>query len=142
MKYFILLLVLGSCMKKSGPDEILQNYINDRFSKELEKEDFKDYFAGELLEELEGLDAKVIGDLNEVQKAKKKRLAIDFKRCDDDKCFITYTLSYDSTANAADSETKVVVKVKKIAELRRLENEWRIFGITDIKTFYDYESIN
>lgn len=129
-------------MKKSGPDEVLQSYINDRFNKELTREDFKDYFAGEILQELEGLDEKVIGDLNEVKQAKKKKLAIDFKRCDEDKCFITYTLSYDASAKADASQTGVTVKVKKIAELRRLENEWKIFGITDIKTFYDYESIN
>jgi hypothetical protein len=135
-------------MKKKGPEATLKAYIDNRFSSEVEKDDFKNFFAGELLAEMEGLDEKSIADINAIKGQKKKSFKINFKRCDEQKCFLTYTLVYDTFAKAAvpeDSENvhqnNVRVKVKKIAELRKTEDVWRIFGISDIKTLYDYKSL-
>lgn len=142
----VILLGLISCVSNKGPEETLRSFVNNRFVSEVDKEDFKKFFAGELLSELEGMDEEAIKAFNSVKGQKKKSFKVNFKRCSDDKCFLTYTLVYDTTAQALDKQENerssgVTVKVKKIAELRKIEQSWKIFGISDIKTLYDYKSL-
>jgi hypothetical protein len=143
----ICFLTFISCVQNKGPEETLKSYINNRFSNEVEKDDFKKYFAGELLTEMEGLTEEAINKINEVKGQKKKSFKINFKRCTDEKCFLTYTLVYDTHAQAtvgnpeASHSNSVRVKVKKIAELRKIQKSWRIYGISDIKTLYDYKTL-
>ncbi|OIQ18279.1 MAG: hypothetical protein BM556_08440 [Bacteriovorax sp. MedPE-SWde] len=136
-----------SCTKNKGPESVLKSYIENRFSQKIEKSDFTDFFGGELLEEMNTLDNEAIGKLNQVKGQKKKSFKINFRRCDNEKCFLTYTLVFDTTAKAevnssGTNEADVRVKVKKIAELRKVEEKWKIFGISDIKTHYDYKTLN
>lgn len=140
MRYllFAIFILAVGCVKPGGPESVLKEYVNKRFQNEVSKEDFKEYFEGEILEELENIDQKTVGDLNQINESKSKKLEIEFKRCDEDKCFLTYSISYSTAASANQMSTDVHVKVKKIAELRKFENKWKISGITDIKTYYDF----
>lgn len=140
MKALLLLCLISfvGCMKSNGPEEVLKEFVDLRFEKELSKSDLEKYFAGDMLENITGLDEAALGNFSQNVEASKRKYTLDFKRCDEDKCFITYTLSYTTTAEASQKTSDVGVKVKKIAELRRFDNAWKIVGITDIKTFYDF----
>lgn len=130
-----------SCVSENGPEYVLKSFIDQRFSGGVDKEDFSKFFAGELLEDIATLDESTIGKLNEVKDFKKYSYKMNFKRCDEEKCFLTYTLIFDATAISGKSNSRVRVKVKKIAELRRDDMSWKIHGISDIKTHYDYKEL-
>lgn len=139
MKNFILaLFLLTSCVKTGGPEQVLKEYANKRFNNELSKDDFKDYFDGEILADFEAVDEKALGELNQVNTSKTRRVEIEFKRCDESKCFLTYSIVYSTQANANNLSSPVQVKIKKIAELKKIDDKWKITGITDIKTHYDF----
>lgn len=134
----LLLISLLSCVKSGGPEQVLKEYVNKRFSNEITKEDFKEYFDGELLSDFDQIDERALGELNQVNTSKSKKMEIEFKRCDEDKCFLTYSLMYSTSAQANEQTSDVQVKIKKIAELKKIENKWKITGNTDIKTHYDF----
>ena len=132
-------LVLFSCSSKKGPEGVLKSYIDKRFSSGIEKDDFSDYFGGEMLDDLETVDETVVGKMNDIKGYKKKSLEINFKKCSQEKCFLTYTLVFDAKAEAGSTKKNVAVKVKKIAELQKTGETWKIFDISDVKTHYDYK---
>lgn len=149
LSILIISIFIFSCNKEKGPEDVLGSYVNKSFKGSIEKDDFKDYFAGDLLTEYEGLDEEVLGKLNKIKNQKKKSFKVNFQRCDQDKCFLTYTLIYEAEAagdatvesNTSSFNSDVTVKVKKIAELRKIDNLWKIYGISDIKTHFDYKEL-
>lgn len=139
MKILLLtFILLVSCVKTGGPEQVLKEYTNKRFNNELTREDFQEYFDGEILADFEVIDQKALGELNQINTAKTRKMDIEFKRCDEVKCFLTYSIVYSTQAESNNQTSDVQVKIKKIAELKKVEDKWKITGITDIKTHYDF----
>lgn len=139
MKILLLTLIfLVSCVKTGGPEQVLKEYANKRFNNELTREDFQEYFDGEILADFEVIDQKALGELNQINTSKTRKMDIEFKRCDEVKCFLTYSIVYSTQAESNNQTSDVQVKIKKIAELKKIEDKWKITGITDIKTHYDF----
>ena len=132
-------LMLLSCSQKKGPEGVLKSYIDKRFSSGIDKEEFSEFFGGTMLEDLETVDESVVGKMNKIKDYKKTSFTVNFKKCTEQKCFLTYTLSFDAKAEAGETEKKVAVKVKKVAELQKENKTWKIHDISDVKTHFDYK---
>ena len=141
--FILCLLLITSCSTKTGPEGLLTSYVNQRFNNGVEVDDFEKYFAGSLLDEMSQLSQSELEKINLVKGSKKPILKISYKRCNGpEECFLTYTLQYNTTASAAGSAAGVRVKIKKIARLKSVEEKWRIYDISDVKTHYDYKALN
>lgn len=142
MKISIILLVftfLMSCTKKSSPELVLRDFVSKRFSQEFSEDDFREYLAGEILEEALAEEGKYLEKINEAKSFKMSKFKINTKRCIDDKCFLTYSLAYDAPYTVQKESGSVAVNIRKIAEMKKEEGVWKIFGITDVKTNFDYK---
>ena len=137
---FVLLSLIVGCFGKKGPDSVLKSYIDLRFSSGVKPESFSQFFRGELLEQMNALTDKDIERLNNIGPGKRK-FKLDYKRCEEKRCFLTYSLTYQAKAQAENEKSDVFVKVKKIAEMAEEDNEWKIVGISDVKTHYDYQPL-
>lgn len=131
---FILLGFFG-CKSASGPEESLREYIDYAVSGDATKDGFVDRSTAGLLAALEGMDQ---GDFDEYAKemshVDKKRMKINNKNCQEDKCFITYTISYDGKS---DDKSVYAIEVRKIAELHQNDEEWKLASINNVKSHYD-----
>lgn len=139
MKYLVLFLVMVlafSCDKKSqGPSETLTNFIEYRFSSSQTKDGLLKYMTAKASEEISNLKEEDLADLLKVEKYRKRNFKIVSEKCDENKCYMTYVLEYDVLA--ANSTRDFVSEVKKIAELQKIDGEWKVANIDNIKTFID-----
>ena len=62
---------------------------------------------------------------------------ITSKKCSEKTCYLTYSLSYHSLKQSNSSKKKTFTSIKKIAELRQEEKEWKIHDVRNIKTIHD-----
>lgn len=129
-----ILLSIVSCTKKLGPEETLREFIDYRFSDNQKTEKIMSYLDGDILEETQQMDEGQLKEFLETEKFKKSSFKVIHSNCNADKCFLTYILKYIESKDVEKSETEV----KKIAELRKVdENAWKIFDITNVKTYIE-----
>lgn len=132
-----LLLVLGlafGCTKKSTPEKTLKDYIDYRFSSGQDKDDLLDMTTGALQEKISDMGEEELKKFLEIDKLKKKRLKILLKNCQETECSLTYMLSYSQ----GDSKPKDFgIEVKKIAQLMKIENSWKISDVSNVKTYIE-----
>ncbi len=134
--------MLFSCTKKTTPEGVLKEFVSKRFSQEFEVDDFQEYLAGEILNEVLAEDGKYLEKINASKNFKMGKFKINAKRCIEEKCFLTYSLGYSAPYDTKDENSKtgnVSVNIRKIAEMKKFEGMWKIFSITDVKTNFDYE---
>ena len=134
--------MMFSCTKKTTPEGVLREFVSKRFSQEFDAGDFRDYLAGEILNEVLAEDGKYLEKINASKDFKMGKFKINAKRCIEEKCFLTYSLGYAAPYDSKDEQStsgKVSVNVRKIAEMKKYDGMWKIFSITDVKTNFDYE---
>lgn len=135
-KVFILLATLAvfSCSKKTGPEATLKDYIDYRFSPGQEKEVILSKTTGPLYEQIETMsDEDLVRFLNN-DSVKKNKVEIEHSSCEQNTCNITYLIKY---SKFKDKKEIFQIELKKIAELRKEEDEWKIANINEIKSFYE-----
>jgi len=142
LKSFILFIFCGvtfiSCNSQKGPDETLRNFVNYRFSSSQDKEKTLSYTTGSLNEELAKMSDEDYNTFADINDYKKRKLKINLKKCAEDQCFITYTLSFYKK----DAKEKTAsVEVKKIAELSKTEDGWKIADVNNVKTYIESKKV-
>lgn len=131
---FASILLAISCTKKLGPEETLREFIDYRFTSNQSAEKIMSFLDGDILEETQEMKDEELKQFLETEKFKKNSFRVVHSNCNADKCFLTYVLKYVETKEEEKSETEV----KKIAELRKVdENTWKIFDITNVKTYIE-----
>lgn len=141
MKFFLislLIVILGGCTKKVGPEQALRGYINYRFSKGQDKASVLNKVTDKLHKKIDMMAEQDFKRFSNVKGLKQKKVNILLKKCSDMDCNITYTLSYEIYD---ESEKVFSAEVKKIAELKKVENTWKVSDVSNIKTFYDSKEI-
>ena len=128
------LLIFSSCTKKSTSDDVLKGYVKYRFSSSQNKDALLEKTTGNLNERISKMTEEEFKDFISMEKYKMRKFVINLKRCSDDQCFITYTLSYDQYL---DGQRKYENEVKKIADIRKLEDSWKIADVSNVKTYID-----
>lgn len=136
MKYLILisLFVFAGCAKKDNSETVLKSFINDFFSQKMTKSDYLDYLAGSLYEEVDAMSDEDFSEYIVTGNYKKKKFKILLKSCSDDHCNLTYILKY---AQKGSENEKYNVDVKKIAQLDKIDGQWKIMNITNAKTYIE-----
>lgn len=139
MKLYLMLIVLliASCTKKSGPEEVLTKYIDYRFSTGQDANTAADMLTGELKEKVLNMTKDELKIYLGTSDLKKKNLAIQSINCSSDTCSITYVLKYER----ADSKQPYVVENKKEAVLKLVDKMWKISDVKNIKTYIDSAEI-
>ena len=138
MKYLYFLIILAiaiGCAKDfKNPETVLKEYVNYRFSKHQTRPKLLKYSTAFLYQSIEEMSE---GDFNKFKNTgtyKKRKFKINLKKCSDNQCHITYTVVYDITKK---NNLLYSVEVKKIAELHKVSNSWKIASVSNVKTFLD-----
>jgi len=134
--FFCILAIFISCNKtQQGPAETLTSFIEYRFSNNQTKEGLLVYMTSKASEEIQAMSEGDLVDLFKVEKYRKRNFKIVTEKCTEDKCFMTYILEYDVL-----TETKTrdfSSEVKKIAELQKINEQWKVSNIENVKTFVE-----
>lgn len=136
MKKLIFLLVfviIGCTSKNTSPEGALINYIDVRFSGEIDIKKIGDFFIGPMLDKLNGLGEEELNVYFKPDGLKKRKVSVLSKSCEQTKCFLTYIISYDSDIAKDESYQS---KVKKVVELWKEDGVWKIASINNIKTYH------
>lgn len=131
--FFIL---LAACTKApQGPTETLGKFIEYRFATNQTKDGLLHYMTSKASAEIQAMSESDLTDLFKVDRFRKRNFQIVNEKCTEEKCFITYVLEYDVLA--ANNTREFIAEVKKIAELQKIGDEWKVANIDNIKTFID-----
>jgi hypothetical protein len=135
---FAIIFTLSACQDDQTPESGLRSYVNYIHSTSATKDGFVERSSGELRAALETMDESEFETFIEQMKhSVQKDFDINKKNCEELKCFITYTIEYD-----AQSKGKSVynVDVRKIAELVKEDESWKIASVENVKSYYEGSS--
>jgi|GEM_PF-657007 hypothetical protein len=135
---FTIILMLSACQEEQTPESGLRSYVNYTHSTNATKDGFIELSTGDLRAALETMDEGQFDTFIEQMKHSiQKDFDINKKNCQELKCFITYTIEYD-----AQSKGKSVysVDVRKIAELVKEDEKWKIASVENVKSYYEGSS--
>lgn len=134
------LLLVTACVDENlSPEGALREFVESRMGSTVTRQFVMDRVTGKLkvgLENMSDEDFEKFADLRNVRKDSFKVLA---KSCQENKCFLTYSVSYRTTLEKMNFSSEV----KKIAELLLFEKKWLIADVSNIKTYHEsLEAIN
>ena len=127
----IALVFLTACNSQKSPEEVLQKYINLRIDHNQSRDALTPYLTGEMLKGVLALSEEDYDKFSKNTNIKKKRFKINLKRCNDQKCYLTYTFKYTGPRKGNDD---YIMSVKKIAEVVKVEDKWKISKVSDLKS--------
>lgn len=140
LKYiFLITLFTGlftSCSKNKDPEGTLRDFVEYRFSKDQSREGLYKYIGGDFQHIIETMSEDDFKTLLKTSLYRKKKMRVLVKKCEPEKCVITYTLKYEQSSPTNSAEY-FEVEVKKIAELTLDEDSWKIVKVDNIKTYLD-----
>lgn len=132
----IVALLLTGCFKEKGAEETLSVFVNARFDGELDRNEMGEYLSGQMKDSIMEMNEEDFNRFTDLSKLKKKKFKITHANCSEDKCFITYIISYDQYG---DKNKDFRVDNKKIAEMMKVDKSWKIENVTNVKTYIDAE---
>jgi len=143
MKYLLMFVLfsLVSCLKTDlSPEAALKDFVDSRIGQVIDKKFVLDRVTGKMLQSFENMSDEDFLKFADMKNVKADSFKILSKSCQDKKCFLTYSIGYQT--RQAD-KTQFVSEVKKIAEMVLLDNKWLIADVTNIKTYHEsVEPIN
>lgn len=138
----LFLSVFASCTKDDvSPEGALKSFVNARSGNVVTREYIMGKVTGEMKANLENISDEEFAMFSDLRNIKNNSFKILSKSCQENKCFITYAISYitkdDKEVSAYSSE------VKKIAEVVNENGKWLIATVSNIKTYHEaLEPIN
>lgn len=136
--FSLIVLLAFSCTKDMSPEESLRSYIDYSVSAKSTRDGFIQRSTGQMKERLEAmLDEEFNEFAKEMAHVQKKRVRFNHTSCQESRCFITYTLSYDGQS---DGVSVYGVEVRKIAELMQEGEAWKLANISNVKSYYEAAS--
>lgn len=135
MKYIVLALLFTSCFDKTDtPESALIDYVSKVSSSKQSKEFFLNRTTGNLQAQFENMSDEQFEQFTKFPNVSIPKLKILFKRCEESKCILTYTVRYHHNEK---NKSVAYTEVKKTAELVKVEDSWKIAEVNNIKTFID-----
>ena len=132
--------LLTSCfVSKDGPEGTLKGFIARQFSGNVSKSEILGDTTGALYNEYNNMSDELFDKIYKSNKYKKGKINIHFKKCNENRCSITYSINYTmGIKKGAGTE----VEIKKMATLLKNEKDiWKISNIMNIKTYYEPSEI-
>ncbi len=137
--FILFVLLLASCSSKKGPEQVLADYVQYRFSQHQNKHEILQKTTGALQEQLKSQsDEEFVKFGEKIKDFKKRKLKIHLKKCIEERCYLTYTVFYDIVR---DGGKEFSIEVKKIATIDWNEDGWKISDVSNIKTFINSKEI-
>lgn len=134
--FFLSFIFLVACVQeKETPEKTLSTYLKERTSKQVDLEFYQTYTGGKMLASVEALSDEEFSEYARPIDVKKKKFKIMKKNCieEENSCFLTYVISYDTPSEKPETSAQV----KKIAEMKKIDNSWKIVEVVNVKTFYE-----
>lgn len=129
------LFMIYSCSEKpDSPEGLLKLYINDLATKDVDLDYHLQRTTGELRASIESSGLEEFKKSEELANVKKVDVSILHKNCSSDRCVLTYTVAYELRT---DNKVSSYNESRKIAKLLKVDDEWKLAEITNIKTFID-----
>lgn len=126
-------------MSQNTPEGVIKKYISEVTKSEKDIEQLRELLTGELDEQLEGLSSEEVTEFFEIGAIKSTKVNITKTSCDqEDICFVTYNLSYETIdeAQKPDFETQV----RKVAKVVKVDGSWKIAEISNVKTYHEAQN--
>lgn len=142
MKWILpLLLILTSCMEdNSSPESSLKNFVEARMGSLVTRDYVLERVTGKMRQSLENISDEEFNKFADLRNVKKDSFKVLSKSCQEKKCFITYSIGYQTLDK---DKIAYVTEVKKIAEVQNENGKWLIAEVSNIKTYHEsLEPIN
>jgi hypothetical protein len=142
MKWLIpLLLILVGCLEDNlSPEAALKTFVESRMGKVVTREFVLEQVTGKMKQSLENISEEEFNKFADMRNIKKDSFKVVSKSCQEKKCFITYSVGYQ-TSN--ENKATFTSEVKKIAEIVNEDGKWLIADVSNIKTYHEsLEPIN
>ncbi len=138
---FSLLFILVSCLEDNrSPEAALKDFIEIRIGNIVTRTSLIDKVTGKMRQSLENVTDEEFQQFADLRNVEKDSFKVLSKSCQEDSCFITYSISYKTKQN---DKNTFASEVKKIAELSLISGKWLIADVTNIKTYHEsLEPIN
>lgn len=137
MKILLMLVfVLVACSKDpSTPEGLIKMYVEDVTSKQMTKDYYEKYTGGELWESISSLNDEDFESFSSLKKLKNAKVNIEKKICESkSECRLTYIIKYEYDG---EDKNEFASEVKKVAELQKVEDSWKILKVSNIKSYVD-----
>ena len=138
---FSLLFLLISCLEDNrSPEAALKDFIEIRIGNIVTRASLIDKVTGKMRQSLENVTDEEFQQFADLRNVEKDSFKVLSKSCQEESCFITYSISYKTKQN---DKNMFSSEVKKIAELSLISGKWLIADVTNIKTYHEsLEPIN
>jgi hypothetical protein len=135
---FTILLLLSACNFDNSPESSLRHFVNYRFSSGQSRDQLLELTTGKLNQDIKQMDDATFEKFIQTSNLASKKLKISLNNCQEERCFITYTLNYlqdyKKTKGQSKEKSGYDIAVKKIAELHFVDGDWKIASVNNIKT--------
>jgi len=131
MRYLFLmvLLFLSSCNQQKDPKHLVKEFVTASFDHNLGNEVLKKYLTEDFFNK--------ITQSEELNKQKINADLVSYSMvqssCEEAKCSVMYVIIFDQK----DADKKSRVEVKKQAQLVKVEDQWLISDVQNLKTFIE-----
>ncbi|WPU65328.1 hypothetical protein [Peredibacter starrii] len=142
MKWILpVLLILAACNQDNlSPESALKSYMDGRMGTIVTRDFILERVTGKMKQSFENMDDEEFKKASDMTNIKKESFKILSKSCQEKKCFLTYSVAYQTKA---EEKTTFATEVKKIAEVVNEGGKWLISDVSNIKTYHEaLEPIN
>jgi len=142
MKWILsMLIILTACVQDNlSPESALQTFVEARIGNVVTRDYVLSRVTGKMRHSLENITDEEFNKFADLRDVKRNSFKILTKSCDEKKCFITYSISYQTKQ---EDVTAFTSEVKKIAEIVNENGKWLISDVSNVKTYHEsLESIN
>ena len=142
MKWMLpLLFLLTACLEdNSSPEAALKNFVEARMGTLVTREYVLERVTGKMRQSLTNISEEEFAKFADLRNVKKDSFKILSKSCQEKKCFVTYSVGYQTVEK---DKPAFVSEVKKIAEIQSEGGKWLIAEVSNIKTYHEaLEPIN
>lgn len=130
---FALLFVLSACIQEEiTPEGVLKTFIEARLGKVVTRQFVLDRVTGKMKASFENMSEEDFQKFADLRNVKKDSFKVLSKSCQEKRCFITYSISYQTK-----SEAHYASEVKKIAEIQLIDGKWLIADVSNVKTYHE-----
>ncbi len=129
------LLILFGCRSQNKPEEALKNYMSDRLSGRLTSRDaILTHATGKYWAAINALSDEEFKKFENLSQVKQNSYKLLSSKCTNDTCYLTYSVGYSTIENQKKTFSS---EVKKVAELKMEQGEWKIADISNLKTYHE-----
>lgn len=135
-KFLYLFLFLAvSCLEDNlSPESALKTFVEARMGNVVTRDYILERVTGKMKQSLENISEEEFNKFADLRNVKKDSFKVLSKSCQEKKCYITYSVSYQTME---ESKSAYVSEVKKIAEVINENGKWLIADVSNIKTYHE-----